>query len=275
MLRAMICLFAMIGALPCSAQDREGEKKDSDRPADRIEKPQVQMATRALSFQMNADGAIELTVTEQREGKQERRTYEAKSFEEFKQKYPEVAERYQIDRLTSPRFAMPPAGPGWDDWKRSFAHDWFWDAPGTVRTLEPGWRRFHSPEFDRWRDDQQQLFERFRALPRPTEESPSAADSSRLGVVIGPVGEALAQHLNLNPQEGVVVLDVENGSRAEKAGLQRYDIIQKLNGQSVAGAAQFQQSIRERSKDEECKLEIIRRGRSEQVMVEPISTAGK
>ena len=54
-----------------------------------------------------------------------------------------------------------------------------------------------------------------------------------IGVSYQPVDQQIASALNLTTTQGVVVMQVEAGSPAERAGLQQNDVITALNGQTV------------------------------------------
>ena len=58
-----------------------------------------------------------------------------------------------------------------------------------------------------------------------------------LGVRIEPLDMALAQKLNLPNNRGALVIDVQPGSPAERAGLKPNDVIVKLAGHEVADPA--------------------------------------
>jgi hypothetical protein len=65
--------------------------------------------SRGIRYAVKPDGSVELTVPEKDEaaGRREYRTYQADSIEEFKRKYPEVAQKYEIDKLATFREASP------------------------------------------------------------------------------------------------------------------------------------------------------------------------
>ncbi len=54
-----------------------------------------------------------------------------------------------------------------------------------------------------------------------------------IGVSYQPVDQQMASALNLTTTQGVVVMQVEAGSPADRAGLQQNDVITALNGQTV------------------------------------------
>lgn len=69
--------------------------------------------------------------------------------------------------------------------------------------------------------------------------APGAADLPAggpwLGVQFGPVPKPLAAHLKLDDEKGQMILNVAEGSPADVAGLQQYDVITALDGQSATG----------------------------------------
>lgn len=56
-----------------------------------------------------------------------------------------------------------------------------------------------------------------------------------LGVQFGPVPKPLATHLKLGDATGQMILNVAEGSPADVAGLQQYDVVTSMDGQSVSG----------------------------------------
>lgn len=67
---------------------------------------------------------------------------------------------------------------------------------------------------------------------------------SQLGVYIQPLDEAMAESLGLkSANQGILVSEVNKNSPAQKAGVQKYDIITRLNGQSINDTNQFRNTI--------------------------------
>ena len=73
--------------------------------------------------------------------------------------------------------------------------------------------------------------------------NPTEPQSGKLGVVIRPVPQDLAQRLNLPANRGVLVQDVKPGSLAEDIGLQRGMIILDLNRKAVASDQDFRDRV--------------------------------
>jgi hypothetical protein len=68
--------------------------------------------TQGIRFSMNPDGTVQFTAPEKDDQTERReyRTYRASSMDDFKKKYPQVVEKYELDKLVSVREA-----PGGDD----------------------------------------------------------------------------------------------------------------------------------------------------------------
>lgn len=94
-----------------------------------------------------------------------------------------------------------------------------------------------------------------------------------LGVTVGPVLPALADQLNLADGRGVVVLSVKPDSPADKAGLQRSDVITQVNNQIVYSIMQFMKLITAAKPGESVKLSIVRQAKPQTITVTLGSTA--
>lgn len=92
--------------------------------------------------------------------------------------------------------------------------------------------------------------------------------SGWLGVEIGEVTAEQAKELKLSAVRGVVVMDVEPGSPAAKAGLQDHDVITQYDGQTVEGTVQFRRLVRETPAGRTVTLEISRNGAAQNVSVD-------
>ncbi|HEY9841709.1 MAG TPA: DegQ family serine endoprotease [Candidatus Obscuribacterales bacterium] len=98
---------------------------------------------------------------------------------------------------------------------------------------------------------------------------------SQLGVYIQPLDEAMAQSLGLtNASQGILVSGVNKGSPAEKAGVRKYDIITRLNGQQVNDTNQFRNTIALTSPNSEVALEILRNGQKLEIKAKLTEATG-
>lgn len=91
--------------------------------------------------------------------------------------------------------------------------------------------------------------------PAPTEEKAQAD----LGMSVQEITPELARQLRLKEAGGVIVSQVESGSPADEAGLQRGDIIQEINGQAIRKLDDYQAAIGKVKKDEVVRL-LVKRG---------------
>jgi hypothetical protein len=82
-----------------------------------------------------------------------------------------------------------------------------------------------------------------------------------LGVSTSRVPPALRQHLKLkNKGVGLVVESVEPESPADQAGLEQFDILEKLDDQWIVNSEQFSVIVRMHKPGEEVTLSLIREG---------------
>ena len=76
-------------------------------------------------------------------------------------------------------------------------------------------------------------------------------------------------NLNLQTDEGVVIVEVANASPAAKAGLQSGDIIERIGDRQVREAAEVQQAVAASSIGEDLTVQIARNGRRLTLAVQP------
>jgi hypothetical protein len=89
---------------------------------------------------------------------------------------------------------------------------------------------------------------------------------ARLGVMVDPASETLADQLGLKKGQGLVVRDVMPDSPASKAGLKAHDVLVELNGKPVPGnVGEFAQMVSEIKADTAVDARVIRKGKEETV----------
>jgi serine protease Do len=84
---------------------------------------------------------------------------------------------------------------------------------------------------------------------------------SMLGVYAQGISPELAESLELDSTEGVVVMEVQEDSAADKAGLKAYDVITAIDGRTFATANEFRNRISMISPGTEVELSVIRDGK--------------
>jgi C-terminal processing protease CtpA/Prc len=88
----------------------------------------------------------------------------------------------------------------------------------------------------------------------------------RLGVLVDPPGEAMAEQLGLEKGKGVVVTDVLPDSAAAKAGLKKYDVLVEFNGKPVPASREgFAALVQEAKGKTPVEVEVIRKGKKETI----------
>lgn len=86
-----------------------------------------------------------------------------------------------------------------------------------------------------------------------------------LGVTMEQPGPALAKHMNLNPANCTLLVDVIPGLPAANAGLMDHDIVVAVDGSSDAGAHDIRSKLK-KMKPGETIVFTIQRGNSKQTM---------
>jgi serine protease Do len=88
-----------------------------------------------------------------------------------------------------------------------------------------------------------------------------------LGVVIQPVTKDIAKYFKLKNEKGALVADVVQDSPAEKAGIQRGDVIIEYNGKEVDDPDHLKNMVASTLPDTKVEITIIRDGKQKTVNV--------
>lgn len=95
-----------------------------------------------------------------------------------------------------------------------------------------------------------------------SDDRPDATERAWIGVHIVAVPKALASQLKLDDQ-GLMVINVANGAPADKAGIQRYDVVVRFNGRTVPAArSEFVEMIQEAGVGKKVAVDVVRQGKS-------------
>lgn len=79
-----------------------------------------------------------------------------------------------------------------------------------------------------------------------------------LGIEVTDLSAEDAREYKLDGPKGVLILQIEAGGPAEKAGLKLYDVILELDGQSIDGAATLQEIVRSHKVGDTVELHGLR-----------------
>lgn len=101
------------------------------------------------------------------------------------------------------------------------------------------------------------------AKARQMPAGPQAGELRKtLGIQVQELTAELAKLLESSIKRGLLVADVELGSVASVAGLQRGDIILKVNEQAIQSTAEMEFLLKNTKKSKQLKVEINRKGKT-------------
>ena len=89
----------------------------------------------------------------------------------------------------------------------------------------------------------------------------------RIGVQIAPVTKEVAESIGLGKAQGVLVRGVEEGSPAEKAGIEAGDIITRFDGKSIEKPADLPRAVGNTKPGSQVALTVFRRGATKDLKV--------
>lgn len=100
-----------------------------------------------------------------------------------------------------------------------------------------------------------------RAIAMAGEDPEELKNRGWLGVQIGMVAESLSDQLRLDGK-GAMVLNVVEGSPAEKAGIAQHDVIVAINGHDIDGGVEkFVEAVRGQKPSDKVDLKVLRNGK--------------
>lgn len=83
----------------------------------------------------------------------------------------------------------------------------------------------------------------------------------RLGVEAKELGKDLAPYFKAKAGEGVLVLEVEEESVAEEAGIKAGDVIQKVGDESISSVEELRESLEDFEEGDEVAIQLLRKGK--------------
>ena len=106
--------------------------------------------------------------------------------------------------------------------------------------------------------------------PKEAGEQIKPPDNVLASLRVQALDNALMSQLNIpSKTAGVVIISVESGGQAEAAGLERGDVIQEVNHESVKTLSEYQKAAEKIKKDELAVLLVNRQGNSLFVAINP------
>jgi len=120
------------------------------------------------------------------------------------------------------------------------------------------------------RPSDEMLAKKEPAPPKDTGETMKLPDNVLASLRVQTLDNALMSQLNISAKTaGVVITSVESGGPAEAAGLQRGDVIQEVNHESIKTLSDYQKAAEKIKKDELAVLLVNRQGNSLFVAINP------
>jgi serine protease Do len=89
----------------------------------------------------------------------------------------------------------------------------------------------------------------------------------KIGIALSDLTPQLAQQLGLDEEKGVVVVDVQPGSPAARAGIRPGDLIEQVGNLEVQNAKQALAALRKADVKQGVRLRIRRNGRGQFVLI--------
>ncbi len=89
-----------------------------------------------------------------------------------------------------------------------------------------------------------------------------------LGVTLQDMNANLSDYFGVGADEGMLVLDVQDNSPAEKAGLKSGDVIVALNDESIKDSGDIQDILADFKEGDEVMVEIVRQKQRKEIAVE-------
>ncbi len=89
----------------------------------------------------------------------------------------------------------------------------------------------------------------------------------RIGVQIAAVTKEIAESIGLDKSQGVLVRGVEEGSPAEKAGIEAGDIITRFDGKSIEKPADLPRAVGNTKPGSQVDISVFRRGSSKDLRI--------
>ena len=102
--------------------------------------------------------------------------------------------------------------------------------------------------------------EELAATTTPSDKQENAVQ--KFGITVGSISSATTQRLGLQSPQGVVIIDVDPGSRADWAGLEKDDVIREINRQPMQSVDDWNSMVQNLDDNAVLMFTIVRDGRT-------------
>lgn len=257
--------------------------------------PNINIQSSGYSITKDSTGKITLSLTEKDEnGKPAIKTYTADSVEEFMKKYPEIAEKYNIneDSFSNNDFSFQfkqDFDEDFDDILNDFRKkfnsnrgfgDMGDDLEDFLKHFNDNFRDFDDM-FNRQKslkDKLEEMLKHKRQQPQePPREQPHRAPApaiqtgarlcSNFEAGFASVDEETRTKSSLPETGGIVVTGVLKDGIAEKIGLQENDAIMSVNGQNLSSYLEFRRLLCENLGSDSITFNVIRNRKAQTIAV--------
>lgn len=111
-----------------------------------------------------------------------------------------------------------------------------------------------------------QVLAKAKQLPSPEKSKEDLRKT--LGIQVQELTSELASLFDIQLKKGVLVADVELGSAASEGGIQRGDIILKVNGRTIQKVGDLESFFQGAKRPSQVKIELLRKGKATTVQLE-------
>jgi len=102
---------------------------------------------------------------------------------------------------------------------------------------------------------------RMPSMPRAPFHVFMSTTEESYGLTLESLTKQLAEYFEVPGKKGILVSEVEEDSRAEKAGFKAGDIITKINSHTIRNVEDFQEELSD-SRDSSASFELVRKGKT-------------
>jgi bifunctional DNase/RNase len=110
-----------------------------------------------------------------------------------------------------------------------------------------------------------QVFAKSRAVPAPKQADEG---QRKLGIQTQDLTPELAALFNVGRESGVLVADLDSGGPAATAGVQRGDIITKVNNATIKSSNELERRIADAKTPSQIRLEVIKKGKPTSIVID-------